>query len=199
MITSLYLIQFVDLKKIEINSLVRNLVVESSLIVDYEYGECKIQQCGKGICAMEPNAICITEVNKNISQSENKVCECSPGYLTFKEDEIFACCYKQYNAMTALLLEFFLGFGIGHFYAGKYFLGGIKFGIYFILGFSNLLILIRMFKKDENRQKTLMFKVGSTMCLLLCTCIYIGWQIVDAILFSIGAYTDGNGAPLFIS
>jgi hypothetical protein len=178
--------------------------------VSYEYNTCKVIHCGDDLCAAGPNAKCVPimvgDVNLNLNipgiteqKSYNYKCFCNEGFTTYKDDEIFLCCYEQKNGMTALLLEFFLGFGTGHFYLGNNFLGMLKALIYGVFCCSSCLILIKLFKSTENDGRSFIFKVTCTVCLLLCSCTYIGWQIVDSILFTIGGYSDSNGAPLYVS
>ena len=47
-------------------------------------------------------------------------CKCFDGYLSIDDDNFpFYCNYEQKKQITAFLLEFFIGFGIGHLYVGN--------------------------------------------------------------------------------
>jgi len=48
---------------------------------------------------------------------------------TLKSESNILCCYQQKSQLKAFLLELFLGFGIGHFYLGKYYFASLKLGL----------------------------------------------------------------------
>ena len=98
--------------------------------------------------------------------------------------------------MTAFYLELFLSFGIGHFYVGNLLSGIVKLLSYVIIIGSAIVIVI-----IERRRKELIvsfhFHTMKIAVFLLLGFIYVGWQMVDCVLFTLGSYTDGNGVDLY--
>ena len=164
--------------------------ITDNFMANTDYGECLVKYCGEGACAIN-NADCLTNETSGLTY-----CSCRDGFITFPNDDSYECCYEQKSSTTAIFLEMFISFGFGHFYVGNVFIGMIKALVYSILTISCGLILWRIFRSTGNQGKSLIFKFTCTICLLLCSCAYIGWQIIDSILFSIGGYVDKNGAPL---
>jgi hypothetical protein len=159
--------------------------------VTTNYGDkCIVRPCGDLVCADDPNAECQLVEGK-------ETCVCKDGFITFNEDSPLRCCYKQKNGLLAILLEFIVSFGIGHFYVGNYLMGSIKAVIYFIFGVSALITLIGMITNKKRNERPFLLKVFSNVCMLSCCCIYIVWQIVDLILFNLSIHKDGNGANLY--
>ena len=114
---------------------------------------------------------------------------------TVKDLNLKYCNYKQKAQLTAFLLEFFLPFGSGHFYALRYLSGVFKLLIFF--GFWIGYCVINSMKKGGLSwvDESLNMKVAG--CFLCCLCMGIlAWQITDIVLFSTNSYKDGNGAPL---
>ena len=70
---------------------------------------------------------------------DKNICQCSIGYadisfITQQPADRLYCTYQQKNQLTAFLLEFVFGIGIGHFYAGRVINGLLKFLLFgFIL------------------------------------------------------------------
>lgn len=119
-------------------------------------------------------------------------CLCSYGFKTFlkiNDPEIY-CNYKQKSRMTAFFLEFFFPIGLGHVYAGKFSFALIKFGLFigFFIGLCGELICIKL-----NFEKLV---VCSAFTLLGDMCLWITFQIVDLVCYSLGYYSDGNGVQL---
>lgn len=162
----------------------------TSFNISTQFGDCLVDYCGDGVCAVNKGKCSFN------STTQTNYCQCSEYYITFPEEDSFKCCYEQKSANTAMLLEIFLGFGFGHFYVGNIFFGFIKALIYIILTVSCFSIIWRVLR-SQDQTKSFIFKFTCTICLLLCSCTYIGWQIIDTILFSIGGYQDSNGAPLY--
>lgn len=158
------------------------------------YEEMNFTLCGSAIC-YDAGGICHGIDN----------CECAPGYLNPKDNSIFKCTYKQYDAKIAFFLEFFVGFGTGHFYVKRYFNGMLKFCVYlFLYLFSVVIYLFFNNKRNENDQEVMVatenpyFRFARIM--FMCSCFFtcIIWQISDSILFYSNFYNDGNDYPLYL-
>ncbi len=166
--------------------------------IEYTYGECNTINCGGNLLCAVPNGKCMKRYFEN-NQTYDYKCVCESGYISYGEDgeDEYECCYKQKDGMKALLLEFLIGFGLGHLYLENYLLGMTKLSVYLLLSISSCFILSKMLKSNGN-EKTFAYKVSRIICFLLCSCTYIAWQIVDCVLLSIGGIKDGNGADIKI-
>jgi len=119
-------------------------------------------------------------------------CTCYEGYLSVNDDSFpFYCNYEQKKQITAFLLEFFIGFGIGHLYNANVQLAMIKlltfFTCYFILCFVP-------YFSAQTKSNCLNRWLGCFQTLAILTIVI--WQIVDSVLLGIGYFKDGNGIPL---
>jgi TM2 domain-containing membrane protein YozV len=125
---------------------------------------------------------------QGICTNDNK-CACYEGFTTIYDDEfgMYQCNYPQKSQMKAFLLEFVLGFGVGHFYLGNYILAIIKLTFSFI---SAVIICFLPYFILSIRSKTLknIFPYLQTVFGL----IYTGWQVTDGILIALLYYKDGN-------
>jgi hypothetical protein len=99
-----------------------------------------------------------------------------------------SCSYKRKKVVVAGLLEFFLPFGLGHFYSGHYTVGILKF-IYNFFIYSFCCIL---FCKGSSYDPLMNMML---LCIVLCLVIPI-WNMVDLIMFLSGNYLDGSGVPM---
>ena len=100
--------------------------------------------------------------------------------------------------MTAFFLEIFLGFGAGHFYSGNTTTGVAKLIIYLCLLISIIAICVyRMKITDTERENSFIFRFLKSICFLVCGFTYLGWQMIDSILFTLEEFTDQNGQPLY--
>lgn len=116
------------------------------LILIYNYirskvvNDCQVgNYCGteKYACSVYGN--CNFDIYKffklNYTEDDRKPhCVCNMGYSSFdietlKSESNILCCYQQKSQLKAFLLELFLGFGIGHFYLGKYYFASLKLGL----------------------------------------------------------------------
>ena len=153
--------------------------------INYGDSICQVSECAKTF-------FCSNFSSCNISE---KTCDCDLGYTSKKEDGIVKCCYQQKRRLRAFLLETFITFGAGHYYVGKFKLFIIKLVIYILLILTNVIIvLMGWFKKDKFNFNLNFIR---SACLLLCGCTFIGWQIIDAVLFMLGGYNDVNGVELY--
>ena len=67
-------------------------------------------------------------IDRGTCSGEN-FCFCFDGYISTYESSTL-CDYAQKDRTLYFLLEFILGFGIGHFYIGKYIYASIKLFVY---------------------------------------------------------------------
>jgi hypothetical protein len=121
-------------------------------------------------------------------------CYCNYGYSTFineGEQEINCNYFKKYR-WIAFMLEFLFPFGIGHFYAGKTYLGIEKL----ILSLSLCScwcggILLSCMGVNSK---------GNILCAASCAlCVAVTWTVfylTDLICYISGFYLDGNGQEL---
>jgi len=61
----------------------------------------------------------LMEYNSNRTNENLEKCICDTGYATQNNTGIH-CCYEQKSQIMAFLMEFVVGFGLGHFYIGNY-------------------------------------------------------------------------------
>jgi len=98
------------------------------------------------------------------------------------------CDYQKRKVVVAGLLELFLPFGFGHFYAGHFYIATTKL-IYNVIVYSlGCVLYCKGFKQEDTMELML-------ICLIM-TCLIPVWNIVDLFLFFTGVYTDGYGIPL---
>ena len=120
-------------------------------------------------------------------------CTCNKGYDTFIKKNDLKCNYKMYSKFKAGILEFFFGFGIGHFYSLRYNFGKFKCSLYlfFIICCIISFFQIKRIRNEEeaNDHPNVSICVISTICFFI---ILIFWQFIDCILFWSGFYLDGN-------
>ncbi|MCQ2818548.1 MAG: TM2 domain-containing protein [archaeon] len=162
---------------------------------DTTYGKCMVVACGTSYCASKSGKCIEKEDEEGVKE---KVCECETGYTTADADFFYKCCYKQKSLMTAFFLEVFLGFGAGHFYSGNTTTGVVKLIVYLCLLFSILAICIyRMKITDTERENSFIFRFIKSICFLVCGFTYLGWQMIDSILFTLEEFTDQNGQALY--
>ena len=107
-------------------------IIKSDVLEDCEIGN----YCSDDIkCSTNGN--CKFDIFNITSETFfNKVgskCVCNTGFSSYdidvleSEDNDIYCCYEQKSQFIAFFLEFFLGFGIGHFYINDIKCGLIKF------------------------------------------------------------------------
>ena len=163
---------------------------EQEITLSLLQGECTLKPCG--------NTFCSNNGGSCENTSKGRVCKCKKHFTTPKEDEFYNCCYKQKSGLKAFFLEAIFIFGFGHFYVGNSKLGTIKAIVYAILFLSTIIICCR----NLNQKKRFVFdsnifiKIFKTLCVLVCGCTFIIWQMVDSVMFCLGGYTDENGVQL---
>ena len=120
-------------------------------------------------------------------------CVCDIGYSNYKLKSYHkTCSYKLKNQIIAFLLEFFLWFGIGHFYCMRYLMGIIKLCTVLLIIIFDCTMKNIKFKSNKARNCINIF----IYCLYF---ILILWQIFDVCMFGMNKYKDGNGVPLLNS
>jgi len=167
-----------------------NTNLEQEITISSLQGECTLIPCGISFCSKE-GGICE-------ESSTGKVCKCKSDFTTPEEDELYNCCYEQKSSLKAFFLEACLGFGAGHFYVGNKRIGIIKAIVYSILLLITFMICFRKFyqKKRFSSDSNIIIKMCRSFCVLACGCTFIIWQMIDAVMFSLGGYSDENGVDL---
>jgi hypothetical protein len=119
-------------------------------------------------------------------------CKCGQGYADLGRNTDIYCTHDQRKQSTALFLELFFPFGVGHFYCGRILIGFIKFVWYLIPAIMICYIFLKnlKFKSGGNDNRCFLFTV-----MTLCYGLSI-WQLVDLIKFGMNKYKDGWGVPL---
>ena len=136
----------------------------------------------------------------------NGQCICKKGYITYhnkrddysfnlKSPEAVECCYESKSKLTVVLIEFLIGFGFGHLYAGRHTNCSIKMAVMTILAITSIFIIRKLYK-DRKKDKHVIFNVLSIVTLFVCIATYLVWQILDSILFIFDIFTDGSNQKL---
>lgn len=156
--------------------------------IQTKYNEmCEVEACGAVLCSVSPYATC-----------KLSICNCQKGYTTYPDNEIGKCCYKQTSKFTTLLLEVFLGFGIGHLYSGRILFGAIKLSIFLVFyGLCICYVYVQNFKENRTEGQSLLLRCIVLVGLIMFICIYFTWQLIDFLLIGLGAYKDGNGGDFY--
>ncbi len=121
------------------------------------------------------------------------ICYCNEGW-TSREIDPIKCCYKMKSKLTAILLELFASFGVGHFYIGQKINGLIKMSIVLtILGIIIGSLILSCFTDDISKKNTGRFKY----MIIFSVIIYCMLQFGDIIMFGTGFYKDGGTMELY--
>jgi hypothetical protein len=140
--------------------------------------------CGNSTCP-SGQGTCIT--SNTISE-----CVCNIAYTTYPEDSEVSCNYARKSRLTAFLLEGFLTYGIGHFYAGNYHYAIPKF-FFFCFSYCLFVFLRMVVRNNEYNNNTSRPVVVSAYVFLI---LMIIWYISDIVLYALGIYKDGHGVDL---
>ena len=119
--------------------------------------------------------------NRGTCSGEN-YCFCFEGFLSTFETSFF-CDYEQKDRVIYFILEFVLGFGLGHYYVENYIYGTFKFITY-------ILIFGFYFGKFVRKKG-----IDAARIRLFLWLIFTLWQMADAICIARGIYNDGYGKP----
>lgn len=148
--------------------------IESKKHNPYSYLVCNRQNCPitQGFC------------------NKDNVCQCYDGYTTVEDPNFgkYQCNYPLKQQMTAFLLEFILGFGVGHFYLGNYEIAIPKMLFSFLTAF-----FICFFPYFSLSIKSGNLKRVVPYIQFLFGLVYCAWQITDGVLIGINNYRDSNG------
>jgi hypothetical protein len=149
-------------------------VVKSKTHNPYSYLICNRQNCPttQGFC------------------NKDNVCQCYEGYTTVDDPRYgkYKCNYPLKQQMTAFLLEFILGFGVGHFYLGNYEIGIPKMFFSFLTSF-----FVCFFPIFSLAIKSVKLKRMVPYLQFIFGLVYGAWQIIDGVLIGINYYRDANG------
>jgi len=120
-------------------------------------------------------------------------CNCENKYANAPKLSKKTCSYKRKSQKTAFLLEFFIPFGAGHFYVGKWLLGVMKllFTLVAIIIVHTMACCCMTCLQDKTFSVVYMFFFAVTPIL---TGI---WWIADIIMFGTNYYLDSNSVPLY--
>ena len=119
----------------------------------------------------------------------DNICFCHPGYVTiYSKDIETRCDYKQKQQIVFLVLEFLISFGVGHFYAGRFYFGLVK------LAFDILIFSVYCCCHALKNTEAALSKEAKIRILLMF--LFTTWQVVDAIGIGMNYYKDGNGVAL---
>ena len=121
-------------------------------------------------------------------------CICNEGYSSLPND-LIKCCYEQKDQLYGFLLEFFIGFGTGHFYINQYQLAVAKLVCNLFFCCYCYIVALCIYVKDDNKETSLIQKVFNSI-LILNIVAFVVWWFVDVIMFGFNMYSDGNNVPL---
>jgi hypothetical protein len=148
-----------------------------------------VTKCNSKTCD-ERGGICIGDY----------ICECKEDYTTLQSAVNFKFCnYQKKSKLYTALIEFFFGFGIGHFYAERKVNGYFKMIMFFFLCYFSccavaLGVKIQGDQIRDNQNNTIVkFFFFIYLCIL---CIMGIWQVFDVFMIGFGFYNDGNDIPL---
>ena len=122
-------------------------------------------------------------------QCIENICFCAPGYTTFfpknQKNKEELCNYPYKYKYYAIWFEMIFPFGMGHFYACRYFHGATKFTLFWFLALSR-----SVFKKKIRGYPELL-KIFTII-------LWIFWifYCADFFCFNFDYYLDGNKIPL---
>lgn len=156
--------------------------------------------CGDNKIKCSKNGYCFYDIfDLYTNKSLIITCICNHDYDTLPNDDVY-CCYERKSQFIAFLYETFIGFGAGHFYIGRIQLGIIKLTIMIFLLMSNFVIVICLcYKEDKGviEDIDLKYKILN-LYNITSIFIWIIWQLIDIIMFSLNKYKDSNEVELNI-
>ena len=111
-------------------------------------------------------------------------------------NDVVFCNYQQKNQLTAFMLSFFVGFGVEHFYLGRYNVASAKLVFYTLCCGLNIVYFI-LYKFCKNGKKYVEF-IGTFEAFYLgCGFLYmVLWNIYDWINIGFNSLLDGNGMAM---
>lgn len=148
-------------------------------------------------------------------------CICEEGYTDLDSSQYVKCCYKRKSQLIAFLLEFVLGFGVGHFYIGNNQIGFLKLFGCLTFCCSCCTIAFCFCYKEENPKRNISLEVQTlsvnvnlgndnkisrtiqplkikifNIIMLFSIYALLIWHCVDVVLFGLNLFNDGNGIAL---
>lgn len=127
-----------------------------------------------------------------------QTCVCHEGYHSLDSDDI-KCCYKKKSQFYAFILEFLIGFGLGHLYCGNHTLFLLKLFGASILCCNCCLISICFCNTDdtssEEKPTPIKYQIFNFL-LIFSFFAYIIWQCTDGVMYGLNMFKDGNGVDL---
>jgi TM2 domain-containing membrane protein YozV len=144
--------------------------------------------CDNTICD-EIGGICIS----------SEICQCRDEYTTLILNNNYKLCnYERKRSINTAFLELLIGFGMGHFYCGRYIHGSIKLISFILLCCSCYCSIILAYKLTEENRQDFNNLVYYLLKIYSCvTNMLIFWQVIDFLLFICGVYLDGNNIALY--
>ena len=129
---------------------------------------------------------------------DKSVCFCNEAYANYPatgKHERF-CVYKRKSQLAGFLLEFLLGFGIGHLTVGRIAMGVCKL----ILGMTPLIFkiivcIVSAVSGDKSDATFSSFLILNFL-LIFMTMAYGIWWFIDIFMFAFNKYPDGKGIDL---
>ena len=142
-----------------------------------------IYNCTASLCSF--NGVCKTTVG-----TIQDTCKCNDGYVTSNTLAGIGCDYKQYDQLTAFLLEFFFGFGGGGFFYIQSYTLGITQLCLSVVGLCPMCIMVAIFSEN----KTVISACYCYALMVLFT--IIGLDMYAIIEFGRNVILDGKNLPL---
>lgn len=123
---------------------------------------------------------------------DNK-CVCIEGYTTIQGENFgnFQCNYHQKSQTKAFLLEFIIGFGVGHFYLENYTLAIAKLTFCFMAAFIICFLPYSILSVKSQRLRNVFPYLQTVFGIIYCA-----WQVTDGVMIGVGMYKDGNGIKM---
>jgi hypothetical protein len=121
-------------------------------------------------------------------------CVCNKGWESLSSHPI-KCCYKQKNQLDAFMLEFFVGFGCGHFYINRNKTAITKLICCVCFCFYCYFMAICVGSNDQDKEASLVQKI-MYIVMVVNLVAYVVWWFMDVILFGFNMYLDGNSVQL---
>ena len=140
------------------------------------------------------NSTCSTANCINGKCIESNVCVCKKGFSTTKDQLLLGeklCDYEMKEHLIGFLLEFFLIFGVGHFYIGNLIIGLIK-----LISFL-LFLVIDLSIKSSKLCSSLKSKNSYYKFSMAIYSIFLLLHVADLAMFGFNKYKDSNGMQLY--
>ena len=141
---------------------------------------------------------CKEEICDSLGGNCNRegTCTCYEGFTT--DSDLIKCNYEQVSAIKAGLIELATGIGLGHFYAGRKLNGLFKLfcvGIFCACCTYSLIMMKRI--REEAEAEDHPYVTLLVISAAVFKVVIIIWQIIDAVLFFLRIYKDGNNILLY--